>query len=319
MLRIFPRTVGQLCAAALTALSAQAGGSDSYTHTPEAIGALGGSSGSAIYTNVGTAGGFAGTAAGPGGISAKSGFVGQLFEVIGLVLAGIQPSVNEGGALQLTAAQLYDDLTQNPVPPAAVAWSVLAGPIASINPAGLLTATLVYQDTLGSVQGTYAGWNGFLQVAVKNIHNDDYCSYASDGIDDAWQVQYFGQDNPLAGPSADVNGTGQDNRFKFLAGLHPTAASDDPFYLFRVRAKPVAGQPGQREISFDPIVSGRTYTVQFSTDLAAGNWSDLVGFQQPPDTGLTRTVVDVNAGSARRFYRVLITKLPTAPGPAVVQ
>jgi len=48
---------------------------------------------------------------------------------------------------------------------------------------------------------------------------DNFRSYAGDGLLDGWQVQYFGQNNPKAGPSVDATGTGQTNLFKCVAGL----------------------------------------------------------------------------------------------------
>lgn len=39
-------------------------------------------------------------------------------------------------------------------------------------------------------------------------------------LDDAWQNQYFGLDNPLAAPTADPDG--ETNSFEFTAGLIPS-------------------------------------------------------------------------------------------------
>ena len=38
----------------------------------------------------------------------------------------------------------------------------------------------------------------------------------------AWQLQYFGCTNcPQSQPTADADGTGQNNQFKYIAGLNP--------------------------------------------------------------------------------------------------
>ena len=50
-------------------------------------------------------------------------------------------------------------------------------------------------------QGSYAGSTGSLNLTVLNVNQDNFGSYAGDGIGDDWQVQYFGlPSNPAAGP-----------------------------------------------------------------------------------------------------------------------
>ena len=80
--------------------------------------------------------------------TAKSGYIGQLYEVAGLVVnATPVTTVNEGGTLQLSAAQLLDDATTLAVSGSSVAWSVASGPLTSISTTGLATASTVYQNT----------------------------------------------------------------------------------------------------------------------------------------------------------------------------
>ena len=67
----------------------------------------------------------------------------------------------------------------------------------------------------------YAGNTGTLALSVLNVNTDDLPGYLGDGIDDAWQVQYFGLNNPQAAPTVDADGTGQTNFFKHIAGLNP--------------------------------------------------------------------------------------------------
>jgi hypothetical protein len=61
---------------------------------------------------------------------------------------------------------------------------------------------------------------------------DDLC----DGISDAWRAQYFGGNgaatNGLSCATCDADGTGQDNLFKYLAGLDPT----NPSSIFGITA-----------------------------------------------------------------------------------
>lgn len=306
-----------LLLASLGAAALPASVSLHYQTSPEAVGALGGFSTSAAYANVGAAGGIGGISTGPGPTTVRSGYIGQLFETVGLVLNAALTTINEGGVLQLGGGLLYDDATTNALPPEAIVWSVNAGPLTSVDPSGLASAALVYQDTPATVRGQFNTFFGTINLSVRNTHNDNFGSYAGDGLDDAWQAQYFGLDNPLAAPTADPNGTGQNNRFKFLAGLDPTLPASHPEARFVLTAQPVPGQPAQKQLSFHPVVAGRNYKVQFHSTLASPGltWTDLTGFTQLPDNGNTRAVIDNGATDSRRFYRVEITKTPTPPGP----
>ena len=260
---------------------------------------------SVSYTNDGSAGGLAGigTVASPAEI-AKAGYIAQLFDVTGLTLTAALLAVNEGTTDQLAAWQALDDATFLPVPAAGVTWSVAGGPLTGISSGGLATAAIVYQDTAATAQGIYLGQTGTLGLTVKNVNLDDFGAYAGDGIDDAWQVQYFGlPPNANAGPTVDFDHTGQTNFFKYVAGLNPI----DPTSVFTLAIAPVPGQPGRRSVIFSPIVSGRSYTVKFLTDLTAGSWTTLTNTTQN-DNLATRTVTDLNATQVQKFYQVEITK-----------
>jgi hypothetical protein len=259
---------------------------------------------SAAYTNDGSAGGVAGlsTVAAPAE-TAKAGYLGQLYDVTGLTLTAVSLNVNETATDQLGAWQVLDDATFLAVPAASVAWSVASGPLTGISTGGLATAGSVYQDTPANAQGIYLGQTGSLGLTVKNVNLDDFGSYAGDGLDDDWQVLYFGLNNLLAAPTADPDGDGQNNLFEFTAGLVPNNAQS----RFALRITPVAGQPTQQKIIFNPLVSGRTYTVTFRPDLTTGTWTTLTGTSQS-DNGAERTVTDLNATGGRKFYEVKISK-----------
>ena len=236
----------------------------------------------------------------------KGGFVGGLYDIVALVVrAPPSNNLNETTSRQLVAAPQADDATTlSSLDPSTVAWSVVSGPMASISSSGLATAGNVYQDTFAIVGGGAQSLNGQLNLTILNVGIDDFGAYANDHIDDAWQVQYFGQPpNPFAGPNADADGTGQTNLFKFVAGLNPLDGSRFAFTI-----QNLVGQPAQRNVIFDPLVSGRTYMVQFTPTLInPASWTTLTGTTQS-DNGNQRTVTDPNAAVAPKFYRVLITK-----------
>ena len=259
---------------------------------------------SSAYTNDGSLGGITGlsTVASPAQ-TAKAGYIGQLTEVTALQLAATPTTVDETGTRQLSAAQLLDDDSLNPLAATDVTWSVMAGPFSGINASGLATAATVYQNTAATAQGDYAGATGQLELTVLDNLPDNFGSYAGDGLADDWQFDHFGLDNPLAGPTLDPDGDGQNNAFEFTAGLVPT----DALSRFSLSIAPIFGQPGQKDIVFDPIVAGRTYTVLTSPDLSLGSWDPLTG-GSITNNGDQRTVTDTGASETRKFYQVEIVK-----------
>jgi PKD repeat protein len=119
----------------------------------------------------------------------------------------------------------------------------------------------------------------------------------------AWQLQYFGSTNSSqAQPAADADGTGQDNLFKYIAGLNPT----NPASVFVFNIASVANQPTRENLVFSPVVAGRTYTPLFSTNLLSAGWKPLT-------TGLTNivgvqaTITDTNAIKPQEFYQIEIS------------
>ncbi len=258
---------------------------------------------SASYTNDGSASGVTGisTAAAPTR-TAKSGYIGQLYDVSGLLLNSAPPDVNETGTLQLAAWQLLDDATLLTTDANAVTWGIVVGPISDITAAGLATAGPVSQNTSAAVSGTFGGFTGSLNLSVLDSIPDNFGAYAGDGLGDDWQVQNFGENNPLAAPALDPDGDGQTNQFEFTAGLIP----NDPASVFHLRIEAVPGQPSRRNIIFRPRLIGRTYMVQARSGLAGGDWVPL-NQSAESDTGDVRTVTDLNAAGTK-FYRVEITK-----------
>lgn len=283
-------------------LCAAPSGSSDYHVRAASIDAGGQAAASADYRNDASLGGLGGisSVASPA-VTVKSGYIGQLYEVVGLQVTAAPVNVNEGATTQSAAAQLLDDDTTLNVPAASVAWSVVSGPLESIDGAGLAAAASVYESTAATLQGDYQGFSGQTGVTVLNANPDDYGSYAGDGLDDGWQVLHFGFDNPAAGPLLDPDGDTQNNEFEFIAGLIPTD-SGSKFSL----AITAAG-PGQMDIVFSPRFADRTYTVNYTTSLITGSWIPLAS-ASTSDNGTERTVTDLLATDPRRFYHVEITK-----------
>ena len=274
----------------------------------DAAGGRGQSTNYAVNGNaVGEFGAGANAVASSAAYTNKPGYVGELYDIISLgITAPPSNNLNETASRQLNAAPLADDATTlAALDPSTVAWSVVIGPISSISAGGLATAGNVYQGTPATVGGSAQGLNGQLNLNILNVGSDDFGAYAGDQIDDDWQVQYFGEPpNPLAGPNADPDGDGQNNSFEFTAGLIP----NDPTSRFVLKVENVIGQPTQRNVIFNPLVSGRSYTPQCTSSLIVpASWATLTGTTQS-DNGSERTVTDLDAATAPKFYRVHITR-----------
>ena len=273
-----------------------------YSVVPHTIDAGGAAASSGNYNHQGSLGGITGlsTVAAPVEM-AKAGYIGQLYEVAGLRLAAAPTNVNEGATTQLSATQLLDDDTTLAVASASVNWSVAGGPLASIDANGEGMTKIVYEDTAAAAQGIYKGNTGHVSLIVLNVNFDDYGSYAGDGLDDDWQYQHFGLDNPDAGPLLDPDHDLQNNAFEFVAGLIPT--NDTSRFLLAIEP---AGA-SQQHIVFSPRYGDRTYTVLYTTNLVTASWGPLASFSIS-DASTVRTVTDPLATDDKRFYNVEITK-----------
>ncbi len=234
----------------------------------------------------------------------KAGYAGQLYDTAALVISATTTTMNETATRQLTGVQLLDDSTLLAVSAAAITWSVFSGPVTSISAVGLATAGTVFQNTPATVKGMFGGFTGSLNLTVLESIADNFAGYAGDAVGDDWQVQYFGAPpNVNAGPNVDFDGTGQTNLFKYIAGLNPLDATS----RFSLTIQSVPGQPAQKKLIFTPRFNDRTYTVTSKPGLATGSYVPLTNPSTPSDSGQQRTITDLSASGAVKFYRVEIT------------
>lgn len=278
--------------------------SNDYSLTAEIVDAGGQRITSANYSadsSIGAVGGLSMATSLPQTI--KSGYVGQLCDPTGLAIGASPTNINEGTSRQLTAAQVMDDDTFLALAGSDVGWDVVSGPITSISPVGLAASGSVYQDTVATVCGTHGDMTNSLGLLVVNVTSDDFGLYARDGIDDDWQVFYFGEENQDAAPWQDPDCDGRDNLFESLALTVPTDHSS----FFELRATKTPGQSGKVDLIFSPVRTERNYTVLYSLDLSPSGWSELTDRTQSDD-GDERTVTDPAAGGTRKFYKVEISR-----------
>ena len=277
--------------------------STSYTIPADTVDAGGVRSTSSAYTHDGSVGGIVGlsTVAAPAEI-AKHGYIGQLYEVTGLQISASPTTVNEGATRQLNAAQLLDDDTIINLGPDSVTWNVMAGPFTGITTDGLATAGQVHEDTVATAQGSFAGAIGQLDLTVNNITDDDFGSYAGDGLPDDWQVQYFGEDNADAGPNVDADGDGDSNLYEYHARLLP----NDPTSFLDITLTPDATE-GDALLTLSPGKAGVSYAVSTKDSLLDADWIPLT--TMVGSDGMLE-VTDMAASGLRKFYIVTPTRTP---------
>jgi hypothetical protein len=236
--------------------------------------------------------------------TAKHGYIGQLTEVVNLTATGTPSQVNEGATSQLSGAARMDDDTFTALAGNEITWGAYAWPIHDISASGVATTDWVYANTPGNVNGSYLGVAGSGSLLVLDSLPDNYGAYAGDTLPDSWQVQYFGlPPNPNAATNADVTGTGQNNLFKYVAGLDPT----NPASIFVLKIANVTGQPNQKNLAFKPWASGRIYTPEYRTNLVFGSYGTLTGYAGPQTNSTEVSITDLNAVEQEKFYRIRIT------------
>lgn len=135
-----------------------------------------------------------------------------------------------------------------------------------------------------------------LELEVLVIRPDDT---DSDGLPDDWELEYL---KGLAeGATDDPDGDGATHWMEYLAGTDPR----DPSSVLKVTKEGPAGGPVV--LSF-PIVAGRSYRVERSTDTA--NWAPAPGLLTFPTRGLARWREEdpsvPPAEPTARFYRVAV-------------
>ncbi len=140
---------------------------------------------------------------------------------------------------------------------------------------------------------------------ISALYNTDS---VGDGIADWWREQYFGNSSATDSTSCascDYDGTGQNNMFKYVAGLDPT----DPTQVFALNIASVTNEPSQNNLFFAPLALGRTYTPQFSTDLTSRVWLPLTTYTGPltNSDGTQVSVIDTNPIPPQEFYRIQIS------------
>lgn len=128
-----------------------------------------------------------------------------------------------------------------------------------------------------------------------------------DGIPDGWTLRHFGhttgQEEDLSRAGDDASGTGQSNRFKYVAGLDPR----DPDAVFRLNLGLDPGPPARPKLVFGPRWPTRSYTPLYRSSLTGDELWQVLSETEINDAGTQRTLFDLDPGGTSRFYRLRIS------------
>ena len=158
----------------------------------------------------------------------------------------------------------------------------------------------VNHDGDGSLSGyAYAANLGWINLGAGTlrttaiIHTDS----DGDGIDDAWEYQYF-LNLTDAGIGTDKDGDGQSDAAEYVADTNPFDAADNLKIVSHTYAN------GQTTVSLTfTSQPSRRYRLQHSADLV--NWPDSGLGEFNPDAGTTTTKGFSYTGNARHFFRAV--------------
>lgn len=313
----------------LLSVPAVAGSSADYSLEPAVLDGGGMAGSSSFYTlNPSIGHGAAGASE---HYALRGGFSGMLSDASSLALAaagagaGEMGSMDERSTLQLEARIRYDDdtLAESVLPATEITWSFAEGPLVAIDSAGLATAGTVYQETPATVMAIYQELNGYMEIFVRNLTNDDFGTYASDGLTDSWQVGYFGVGSDQATAEANPDGDSLTNLQEFAFGTDPSQSSGESVSwsgnTFGSGGLPVPFKTSTAtSFTFRAVFARRTdfaaarlsYRVEFSGDLSTWRASTSTPVILAENSEMQVVSVPypffVN-GKKARFFRVKVT------------
>jgi YD repeat-containing protein len=126
-----------------------------------------------------------------------------------------------------------------------------------------------------------------------------------DGMNDAWELQYFG--TLARDGSGDFDGDGTSDLAEFIAGTDPLVAGSN------LRIIRITRTPGVNATVEWTSVAGKTYRLQYKSALDGSAWLNLPG--EITATNDTASALDNSlTGVPQRFYRVTVA---TGPPPTL--
>ena len=142
-------------------------------------------------------------------------------------------------------------------------------------------------------QGTNIAYaNGFLEIQPASF------DYNFDGLDDAFQRQYFSLfTSTQAAPNSDPDGDGMNNSGEYVAGTIPTNAASVLKMLVLTNA------PSGTTVRWQSVV-GKKYQVSSRTNLTTATWQNIGSVVTATNT--TAQYFDPTATNGMRYYRAQV-------------
>ncbi len=147
-----------------------------------------------------------------------------------------------------------------------------------------------------------ANWAGqFPTPGAVNTGQTPILDSEGDGMPDTWEIANGFDRFNAADAALDADGDGRSNHHEYLAATDPKSGTS--FFAAGV-TKP---SPGTFSIQFTARAT-RSYTIQWRSDLALGNWQKLTDIAAPlSDTPINH--IDTTP-DLRRYYRILTPATP---------
>jgi hypothetical protein len=182
--------------------------------------------------------------------------------------------------------------------------AVVAG---TLSPGEPITQLAVFNNNAGSgtERNFYVGEMTFTEQPITNVVTTVLAPSVfvqsgdmTDGIPDAWWIQYFGTTSGVSA-SEDSDGDGFTNAQEYALGTHPKDAAS----TFRITS---IERNGTNTAVHWSSVAGKSYQLQGKTSLGILNWTNLA---VPPVTALSNSASADHPGSAaEHFYRVILSQ-----------
>ncbi len=199
-------------------------------------------------------------------------------------------------AVRLSARDSGGRLVQDFAGPVAISAATGASPATLALVSGACTATVSLAEASPglSLVATYGPASGSsAQMIVRSS-----ASTAGDGVPDAWKTTH-GLSLATSAAANDQDGDGASDLQEYLAGTDPLSAAS----IFKITTHALLADASALSIEF-PVVAGKIYQVQTSTDLE--NWNPYGDATLAVTSGIRAVSVPLIAGS-RTFVRAVIS------------
>lgn len=155
--------------------------------------------------------------------------------------------------------------------------------------------TLVFESYAGNLPAP--GFNEFNAIYALNLAAPTIVDSDHDGMDDNWEMEYFG--TLARDGTGDYDNDGASDLFEFLTGTDPT----NPNSKFDAEISGTIGAGQSPTINW-PLAPGRSYRVQYKDSLDDTNWQDVDGSLTL--VGNAGRITDLAPASGQRFYRIVL-------------